>query len=309
MTVYFLLGIVLILLILLLFFSAKMFKGSQDILLHQKIDSLREELTRRTLETQNTLFDTQKNLTDYLTQLYKEIGNINQESLQILNLTKSFHEILRPTKKRGLVGESILENILKDTLPQGMVISQHTFSNGRRVDFLIKLSEGNLPIDAKFSLDTFKNYLEAPEHQKEHMRRAVLDGIKKRIDESSQYILPEEGTLEFAFMYIPSEAVYYFLITETDLIDYAKKKRVFVVGPNNFYVYLQTLLFGMKALRIEEKAKIIYNSLKGLELEVENLLKEYAVLGGHLRSASNKYEEVRKKIESTHLKLSSMDKL
>jgi len=308
MIVYFLLGIVLILLILLLLF-AKMFKGSQDILLHQKIDSLREELTRRTLETQNTLFDTQKNLTDYLTQLYKEIGNINQESLQILNLTKSFHEILKPTKKRGIVGESILENILKDTLPQEMLVSQYTFSNGRRVDFLIKLPEGNLPVDAKFSLDTFKNYLEAPEHQKELTKRAVLDGIKKRIDESSQYILPEEGTLDFAFMYIPSEAVYYFLITETDLIEYAKKKRVFIVGPNNFYVYLQTLLFGMKALRIEEKAKIIYNSLKGLELDVENLLKEYAVLGSHLRSASNKYEEIRKKIENTHLKLSSMDKL
>ncbi len=284
------------------------FYKRRDSIFKENLEVLKEELDKKISEIQNNFFLTQKNLTEHLNQLYKEIGNINQESSQILNFTKSFYDILKPTKKRAILGETLLENILKNVLPQKMIIPQYSFRSGRRVDFLIKLPQGSLPIDAKFSLESFRNYIEAEAPEKESFKKSFIESVKRRIDETSGYILPDEGTLDFSFMYVPSEAVYYSIITETDLCEYAHKKRVFIVGPNNLYVYLQTLLLGMKALKIEESSKHIYNTLRRLEIETEGIFKDYIVLGNHLRSALNKYEEVRKKLELLHLRLSSLEK-
>lgn len=304
---FILLFLFLFIIILFIFFLRILYKR-RDSIFKENLEALKEELDKKISEIQNNFFLTQKNLTEHLNQLYKEIGNINQESSQILNLTKSFHDILKPTKKRAILGETLLENILKDILPKEMVVPQYSFRSGRRVDFLIKLPQGSLPIDAKFSLEVFRNYIEAEASEKESFKRLFTDSVKKRIDETSSYILPDEGTLDFSFMYVPSEAVYYSIITETDLCEYAHKKRVFIVGPNNLYVYLQTLLLGMKALKIEERSKHIYNTLRRLEIEVEGIFKDYIVLGNHLRSALNKYEEVRKKLELLRLRLSSLEK-
>ncbi len=306
---YLSLAVVIFLLIILLAIMFRLLKLSSHTNLQEKIEHLKEEITQYLMKTQDNLFETQKNLTEHLTKLYKEIGNINQESSQILNLTKSFHQVLTPTKKRGIFGEVILENIIKDILPKDIVIPQHTFSNGKRVDFLIKLPQGSLPVDAKFSLDSFRNYVEASSQDKESYKKIFLEGFKRRIDECKNYILPQEGTLDFSFMYVPSEAVYYFIITETNLLDYAYKNRVFIVGPNNFYVYLQTLLVGMKALKVEERAKIIYNILKQLEVDIEKILQDYGILGTHLKSAAVKYEEVKRNIERMHSKIVSAHRL
>jgi DNA recombination protein RmuC len=307
MIVYILGVVVLIQAILVVILILRLIRQPQDLLLHQKLDSIREDFTKNILQTQGSLLHTQKDITEELSKLYKEIGNINRGSSEILTLTKSFHDILKPTKRRGVVGESILENIIKDVLPQEVVVPQHSFRNGRRVDFLIKLPQGNLAVDAKFSLETFTNYLGATEPEKEKYKRIFIDSVKRRIDEASSYILPDEGTLDFSFMYVPSEAIYYLIITETDILDYAQKKRVFVVGPNTFYVYLKTILVGFQALKIEKKAKIIYESLKRIELELENIAREYGVLGTHLRGAQGKYEEVRKRIDGVKFRLTHTD--
>jgi len=306
MIIYILFFLLILLSLIILVLILKISRSSQDLLLHQKLDSIKEDFTKNIFQAQSNLFDTQKNITEQLNKLYQEIGNINRASSDILNLTKSFQDILRPTKKRGVVGESILENLIIDVFPKELISSQYTFGNGRKVDFLIKLPSGFIPVDAKFSLEAFRNYTEAKDEDKERFRRGFIDTIKKRVDETAGYILPDEGTVDFSLMYVPSEAVYYFIITETSLVEYAHKKRVFIVGPNTFYAYLKTLLIGFEALKIERRAKFIYDGLKRIELEIENALREYGILGTHLRSAIAKYEEVKKRIESIQFKLTSM---
>ena len=241
-----------------------------------------------------------------LNKLYERIGGLNQESREILELTKSFHDILKPTKARGELGESILENLLRDILPQEAILSQYTFRDGKKVDFAIRLPQGLVPIDAKFSLEVFQNYFNAKEEEKAVKRRICLDSIKKRIQEAATYIYPDEATSDFCLMYVPSEAVYYFIITETQLLEFAHQKKVFVVGPSTLYAYLKTIFIGFQAMKIEKKAKKIYADLKRLDKDVAVFMREYAVLGTHLRGAASKYDDVAKRAGNISAKLTSI---
>ena len=277
-------SVAIILAIVVIILIIKLSKGKEDLILHQKLDSF----------------------TGQLNNLFEKLGSIDRDSAEILNLTRSFHDILKPTKTRGIFGESILDNLLKDVLPKDVVVAQHGFSNGKKVDFAIKLPENIVPIDAKFSMEAFQNYLNADEQTRNKQKKALSDSIKKRIDETAEYIFPDEGTTDFSLMYVPSEAVYYFIITETELLEYANKKRVFVVGPNTLYAYLKTILVGFEALKVEKKAKEIYNLLRRLESEVSALIQDYGVLGTHLKNVSGKYDEVRRRIEAVQLKLTNI---
>ncbi len=268
--------------------------------------SLRGQFSKNIIQAQNKALDSSRLVSEELTKLYERIGGLDRESRQILELTKSFHEVLKPTKARGELGESILENLLRDILPDEVVMPQYGFRDGKKVDFVIKLPKGLVPIDAKFSLEVFKNYVDAAEADKKAQLRICLDSIKKRITETAGYIYPDEGTVDFSLMYVPSEAVYYFIITETQLLEFAHQKKVFVVGPNTLYAYLKTIFIGFQALKIEKRAKEIYDNLKRLEKDVGVFIKEYAVLGGHLRSASSKYEDVAKRAENISSKLGSI---
>ncbi|MEI8348808.1 MAG: DNA recombination protein RmuC [Candidatus Omnitrophota bacterium] len=295
-------------LVLIVILVLRLTKQREDTLLHQKIDSLREEFTKHMIAAQGNLLENSRAVSQELHKLYEKVGSLDRESSEILILTKSFHDILKPTKTRGIVGEAILDNLIKDVLPQDVIASQYAFKNGKKIDFAIKMASGIIPIDAKFSLDTFRNYLDATEGEKERQKKVFVDSVKKRIDETAAYIFTEEGTTDFSLMYVPSEAVYYFIIVETALLDYAQKKRVFVVGPNTIYVYLKTICIGFQALKIEAKAKEIYNSVRQLDEEIRTVLQEYVVLGTHLRNASVKYDEVRKKIESVSVRVGSIGK-
>jgi len=301
--IYFFFTIIAILLIILITLVFKLSRNRQDLFLHQKIDSLKEDFTKNILASQGHFLESSNAVSENLSKLYDRIGGLGTESKEILNLTKSFHNVLMPTKSRGQVGESILENLLRDVLPKEVIILQYGFKDGKKVDFGIKLPNAVVPVDAKFSMEAFKNYFEAPETEKERLKRACIDSIKKRIMETAEYIYPDEGTTDFALMYVPSEAVYYFVVTETSLLDFAHKKKIFVVGPNTLYAYLKTIFIGFQAMKIEEKAKEIYNNLKRLEKDMELFTREHEILGTHIRSASSKYEEVTKRAEKVSLKL------
>jgi len=260
------------------------------------------------LAAQGNLLENNRVVSQELHKLYEKVGSLDRESSEILLLTKSFHDILKPTKTRGIVGEAILDNLIKDVLPQEVITPQYAFKNGKKIDFAIKMASGIIPIDAKFSLETFRNYLDAAEGERERYKKVFIDSVKKRIDETAAYIYTEEGTTDFSLMYVPSEAVYYFIIVETTLFDYAQKKRVFVVGPNTIYAYLKTICIGFQALKIEAKAKEIYNSVRQLDEEIRTMLEEYIILGTHLRNASVKHDEIRKKIENISVRVSSIGK-
>jgi len=306
MNIYILLSVIIVLLIIIFIILLKKNAGVQDDLLHQKIDYLKDEFTKNILQSQTNSLEVSKNLLGELSKLYEKIGNLDRDNSQILNLTRSFHDILKPTKARGVVGEVILEALIRDILPADVILTQYTFRNGKKVDFAIKLPQGLVPIDAKFSLDTFKSYIEAQETDREKLKKSFFDGVKKRVDETSTYIFTDEGTTDFCLMYVPSEAVYYSIVTETSMLDYAHAKRVFVVGPSTLYAYLKTIFIGLNALKIERKAKEIYDILRRLDSDIEVVLQEHAVLGTHLRNASLKYDEVKKKIESLSLKIDSI---
>mgnify|MGYP001195249982 CR=1 FL=1 len=288
------------------FLISKQKKKDSDLLLHQKIDSLKDGFTQNLLQYQSNLDNSSKSLNQEISKLYERIGGLDRESQQILSLTKSFHDILKPTKSRGELGESILENLLADVLPRDTILSQYGFKDGRKVDFAIKLPNSIVPIDAKFPMEAFLNFTQAKEAEKELKRKACIDSIKKRIAETAGYIYPDEGTSDFSLMYVPSEAVYYFIITETQLLETAKNKKVFVVGPNTIYAYLKTISIGFKAMKIEETAQEIYNNLKRLEKDIATFTRDYNILGGHLRSASSKYDEGLKRISKVSLKLENM---
>jgi len=308
MIIYIISGALIVLLAIIVILVVKLNRPREDLLLHQKIDSIREEVSRSILKTHTTILSTQEGMTSELTKLYKEIGNITRDNAAILDLSKSFHDVLKPTKKIGGVGESILEAILKEVLPQGAISAQHTFRSGKKVDFAIKLPDCLIPIDAKFSLESFRNYLNADEADKERTRKAFIDATKKRVDETASYIYPDEGTVDFSFMYVPSAAVYYSIITETNLLEYAHKKNVYITGPNTFYVYLRSLLVGFKALTVQKQAKVIYEGLRRLELEVGGLLGDHKVLGKHLKDAAAKYEDVRTRMENISFKVAQINK-
>ena len=268
--------------------------------------SLREQFGKNIIQAQSKALDSSRVVSEELNKLYERIGGLDRESRQILELTKSFHDILKPTKARGELGESILENLLKDILPEEVVVAQYGFRDGRKVDFVIKLPQGLVPIDAKFSLEAFQNYFSASEEEKVSKRKACAESIKKRIQEAATYIYPDEGTSDFCLMYVPSEAVYYFIITETQLLEFAHQKKVFIVGPNTLYAYLKTIFIGFQAMKIEKKAKKIYADLKRLDKDVTMFMREYAVLGTHLRSAASKYDDVAKRAENISTKLVSI---
>ena len=259
------------------------------------------------LGKESSFLDSQRTVAEGISKLYEKIGGLDRGSQEILQLTKSFHDILKPTKTRGILGESILENLLRDVLPKEVVISQYGFKDGKRVDFVIKLPTVIVPIDAKFPVESFRNYVDAKEVDKKAQYRICLDSIKKRILETATYIYPDEGTSDFALMYVPSEAVYYFIITETEILEFANQKKVFVVGPNTLYAYLKTILIGFQAIKIEKKTRQIYDNLKRLEKDVVVFIRDYGTLGTHIRSASSKYEELSKRIESIAFKLHTIE--
>lgn len=225
-----------------------------------------------------------RDVTEKLTRL----DETNKQVVGFADQLKSLQDILKNPKQRGILGEYYLETVLKNVLPPGSYQMQYSFRDGVIVDAAVFVDTRVIPIDSKFSLENYNRILEAREPKiREQYERAFVQDLKLRIDETSKYVKPEENTMDFAFMFIPSEAVYYDLLInkvgaiETDtnsLIQYAAKKRVIVVSPTSFLAYLQTVLQGLKNQKISEEAR-------GIVKQVENL-------GKHLGA----YEEYMQKL-------------
>jgi DNA recombination protein RmuC len=304
-----LLFILLIVLLAILFILLIYLRKNKKEEISKKLELLKTEISKDLNQTQTNYLHSFNSIFSQLTKLYEKMGGLDKESKEIHSLTKTFQTILIPTKKRGTLGEDLVESLLREVLPGETILTQHTFKDGKRVDFAVKLADALIPIDAKFSLDTFRNYAEAEESEKKQKRKICLESIKKRITETAQYIYPNEGTVDFSLMYVPSESVYYFIVTDTNLLEFARSKKVFITGPNTLYIYLKTLCIGFRALKIERSAKQIYDILGRLEKDVGDFIKDYNILGTHLRSASSKYQELNQKIENVSLQLRTIENI
>lgn len=229
-------------------------------------------------------------------------GEINQElgSLkEIGRRMREFQDFFKSPKLRGNIGERILQDLLEQVLPRNNFQVQYKFKEGQIVDAIIKTKSGIIPIDSKFPMESFRKMMKEKE---EGLTKEFLRDIKKHIDDiSKKYILPQEGTVDFAVMYVPSELVYYEItVNQPEIIDYAEKKRIYIVSPNTFYYFLKTVMMGLQGAKIEEASKRIFEGLRGIKEESIRMEEELNVLISHINRAKNASERV----SSRFLKLS-----
>ena len=237
----------------------------------------------------------------------RSLGELDQRTREIHEVGRNIsglQELLSAPKPRGGLGELLLERLLADTLPRDHYTMQHSFSNGKTVDAVIRLSGYLVPIDSKFPLEDFERMIAAEtEEEQRSLRRRFSRTIKGHIDNVSQYILPDEDTFDFAFMYIPAENIYYEAILRdesytggNDLCSYFLKKRVIPVSPNSFYAYLQAIVLGLKGLQIEKRAGQISGHLERLKHDLDDFQRDYGILGRHISEARQKYETAGSKL-------------
>jgi DNA recombination protein RmuC len=317
-------------------------------LMQQEVQSLRGQLTDAMLKSQDTVnqqlsqinLQVNSQLNQVTQQLQKSTGDLNvrldkaaavfqdvNKSLGGLNeVTKkvfdvgkdiaSLQEILRSPKLRGGLGELFLGDLLSQIFPPAYYAIQHRFKSGETVDAVIRLGQNLVPVDAKFPLENFQRVVNetASEEERKIAKKKFVGDVKKHIEAiSAKYILPDEGTFDFALMYIPAENVYYELIirdeavdTDKGLLGYAFTKRVIPVSPNSFYAYLQTILLGLKGMHVEEQAQEILKSLARLSGDFDRFKADFELVGKHLTNTKTKYEEADKRLEKFGDRLQSL---
>ena len=272
--------------------------------------SMQDAISSQILDSRKLVQDIQEQMSRSLLDVAREQTKTNEATTRFMSIAEqlaNLEKVLKHQKQRGNLGEASLELILSNILPPGSYTMQHRFSNGETVDAVIVTKEGLIPVDAKFSLDNYNRVTQAiDDAQREILEKEFKNDLKKRIDETAKYVRPEEGTLPFAFMFIPAEGIYYdLLINEVgsvkvntrNLIDYAyNEKKVIIVSPTTFAAYLQSVLYGFKAFKIEETAKDIIKRVgelgKHLKAYEDHILK----LGDSLGTTVNRYNIASKEL-------------
>ena len=245
--------------------------------------------------------------------VHQKLGQIEEANKRIfevgLNIS-SLQEILRAPKLRGGLGELFLGDLLAQILPPAHFTLQHRFKSGDVVDAAIHLRDDRIvPVDSKFPLENFQRMITADDEKlKNDARKLFISDVKKHIDKiAKQYIVPDEGTFDFALMYIPAENVYYETIIrgadEHTLMHYAFEKRVIPVSPNTLYVYLQSILLGLRGLHIEKSAREMLQNLQRLRVDFGKFTDDFELVGTHLSRARNSYEDTTKRLARLQDKL------
>lgn len=264
-----------------------------DDKLNRTQDSMQEQL-RQSVAIVN---DVSRRLT--------KLDETNKRVVDVADELKTLQNVLQNPKQRGVFGEFYLNSLLENVLPPNQWQAQYKFKNGEIVDAVIFLDKRRiLPVDSKFSLENYNRYIEATDKdQREQLLRRVKQDIKGRIDETAKYIRPDEGTMDFAFMFIPSESMYYDLLKDRvgdgassrDLIEYAFCDRhVIIVSPTSFMAYLETVMQGLRSLQIEEQAKEIQKRVAQLGIHIERYNEYMSKLGVSLGTTVNHYNNAYK---------------
>jgi DNA recombination protein RmuC len=246
-------------------------------------------------------------------KIHERLGKVDEATAQMNERAKEFQrfeQLLRPPKARGGVGEQLLANLLADMLPAARFDLQHGFRTGERVDAVIRLDDALIPVDAKFPLDNFQRFVEADDDvAREHHAKAFSRDVKSHVDAIAQkYIRPDEGTYEFALMYLPAEAVYYELVCnriggDANPLSYAQERKVIPVSPSTFHAYLLVLVQGFRGLQIEQHAHEVMTYVADLSRDFARFKADFDVVGKHLGNAQTKYGESERRLSRFETKL------
>ena len=242
-----------------------------------------------------------------ISQVQRNIGEMSE----IGRGMKDIQEFLRSPKLRGNIGEQVLKDLLAQMLPKNSFFLQHTFKSGVKVDAAIKTSAGIIPVDSKFPMENFRKMIGAQnETEKKSFEKEFVKDVKKHIDDiSNKYILTEEGTIDYALMYLPSETVYYEVVNNTELFDYGGKKRVLPVSPTTFYAYLRAILMSFEGQKIEEHAQQILSAIKAIQKDYLKVEENLSVLGRHVQNAYNQMNNVNAGFNQLGQKINSTQTL
>ncbi len=247
-----------------------------------------------------------------ISEVTEKLTKLDETNKQVVNFSaqlQNLQDILKNPKQRGVLGEYFLEETLKNVLPPNSYQMQYGFKDGTIVDAVVFVKDKIIPIDSKFSLENYEKILNAKDAEtREKFEKQFKQDLKSRIDETAKYVKPAEKTMDFAFMFIPSEAIYYDLlinkvgvvqVNTRDLIEYAfKEKHVIIVSPTSFLAYLQTVLQGLRALQIEESAKTIRANVEKLSrhlLSYDDFMKKLGMsMTATVNHYNNAYKEFKK---------------
>ncbi len=281
-----------------------------DSTLLEWIKSMQQNMSVNSNNITRVLQENSKQLNERLDRAANVISDVNREIGKMSEIGRnmqSIEEFLKSPKLRGNLGEKVLNDLITQVFPKNTFSLQYTFKTGDKVDAAIKTDAGILPIDAKFPMENFqkmskaKNTVEIESYKKEFIR-----DVKKHIDAiSKKYILPDEGTMDFALMYVPSESVFYEIVNLEEILEYARVKRVYIVSPSTLYAHLQTILLSFEGKKIETQAKEIFKLLRGMQTDYQKTNDAIDILEKHLTNASNQMINVNKNFSQIGQKLNS----
>lgn len=282
--------------------------------LQRGTSDLQKGMQTQTKNISDTLQSSTKTLNERLDNAARVIAQVSKEVGQMSELGQSMRDLqvfFQSPKLRGNIGEQVLKDLIAEAFPKGSFYLQHTFKSGEKVDAAIKTSAGILPIDSKFPMENFRRMTTAK--TKTERRTAKKDfarDVKKHIrDIAKKYILPEEGTLDFAFMYLPSETVFYEVANNAQLLEDARKQRIYPVSPNTLYVHLQTVLLSFEGQKIEARSRQVFRMLRAIQKDYEKTETVLQVLGKHLNNAYNQFSNAMQNFLLLGQKLSSTQAL
>jgi len=268
-----------------------------------------ETMDRRLSELDTKVDRRLESATQTANKIHERLGKVDEATTQMLARAQDLarlEQALRPPKARGGFGELLLENLLRDRLPPSAYEMQYTFDSGERVDALVRV-ERSIPIDSKFPLDNFNRLVEAENDDERTLaERQFARDVKQHIEAIAvKYIRPDEGTYDFAFMYIPVEAVYYELACGKTgaLLAYAHERRVFPVSPTTFTAYLQVIALGLRGLQIEQHAHEVMAYVADLQRDFNRFADDFDKVGTHIGHAQSKYHESAKRLDRFETKL------
>ena len=316
-----LLGIMAVTIVVLIYFllrrkSGKKFQDNQAILMIQdQLKEMRQTLQNFGSQVDSKMGDSAKMFQQQFAQSTKIVRDVterltkldetNKQVMNVADQLQGLEDVLKNPKHRGVLGEYFLENVLKNVLPPKNFQMQYKFKNGDIVDAVVFIKDKIIPIDSKFSLENYNRILQEKDGaQREALEKQFKADLKDRIVQTARYIRPNENTMDFAFMFIPAEGIYYDLLVNQvgaikvntrDLIEYAfKEKHVIIVSPTSFFAYLQTVLQGLRALQIEESAKEIRKYVEMLQKHLLSYDEYMKKLGNNLGTTVNAYNRASK---------------